>query len=66
MIQLQSLNNYKCIFFSSGILSSHWIQLLSINNYTHIFYCSGMSATDPFADTDPEDMAVDGIQKKLD
>ena len=25
-----------------------------------------MSATDPFADTDPEDMAVDGIQKKLD
>ena len=25
-----------------------------------------MSATDLFADTDPEDMAVDGIQKKLD
>ena len=25
-----------------------------------------MSATDSFADTDPEDMAVDGIQKKLD
>ena len=38
----------------------------SIKTKKTIIYCLDMNTADPFADTDPEDMAVDAVQKQLD
>ena len=49
------------ISFSEFVINNQ-----SIKTKKTINSCLDMNTADPFADTDPEDMAVDAVQRQLD
>ena len=51
---------------TSTTLSEFVINNQSIKSKISINPCLDMNTADPFADTDPEDMAVDAVQRQLD